>query len=134
MPVPLHVKSHASPGIGVHAPEALVERAAAFGFRALALTDVENLYAQVKFHHACRAFGVRALTGVELRPGFAAHAPGAHAGRLVLLARDHKGYESLCRIVSRRRIAPLPTPDPLASLAGDEAGLFYLSDDASVLA
>jgi DNA polymerase III alpha subunit len=133
MPVPLHVKSHASPGIGVHAPEALAGRAAALGFRALALTDVENLYAQVRFHHACRAFGLRALTGVELRTGFAAHAPGALAGRLVLLARDRAGYESLCRIVSRRRLAPLPTPDPLSSL-GEEAGLFYLSDDVSVLA
>jgi len=134
MPVPLHVKSHASPGIGVHAPEALAERAAQLGFRALALTDVENLYAQVRFHHACRAFGLRALTGVELRAGFAAHAPGAHAGRLVLLARDRAGYESLCRIVSRRRIAALPTPDPLLSSSGDDAGLFYLSDDVAVLA
>src|SRR5512132_381014 len=97
MPSALHVKSHASPGIGIHPPEALVARAVALGYRAIALTDVENLYAQVRFHHAARSYGIHAVTGVELRSGFSARSPGSRSGRLVLLARDRSGFQSLCR-------------------------------------
>ena len=65
----------------------------------MALTDVENLYGQIKFHHAARAYGIKPITGVELRHGYAPARLGSKKGRLVLLARDRSGYESLCRII-----------------------------------
>jgi DNA polymerase III alpha subunit len=83
-----------------------VRRAAGFGYPALALTDVENLYGQVKFHHAARLYGIKPITGVELRSGYAAAKLGRKEGRLILLARDRTGYESLCRILTRRRGYP----------------------------
>jgi DNA polymerase III alpha subunit len=55
--VPLHTKSHYSPGYGVAAVEALVGRVAAHGYAGLALTDVENFYGQVEFHDAARRHG-----------------------------------------------------------------------------
>src|SRR3954451_18670618 len=66
----LHTKSEHSPGYGTATIEGLVHRAVALGYGAAALTDVENLYGQVKFHHAARQCGLRAITGVELRAGY----------------------------------------------------------------
>jgi hypothetical protein len=102
--VPLHVKSEHSLGHGTSSVDALVRRAVGLGFRALALTDVENLHGQVKFHHAARAHGLRAITGVELRSGYGPRSPGRRPGRLILLARDRGGYASLCR--SSAAVAP----------------------------
>jgi DNA polymerase III alpha subunit len=74
--VPLHVKSDYSLGYGTASVDDIVARAAALGYAALALTDIENLYGQVRFHHQCRSRGLRALTGVEdirmvlIRPRF----------------------------------------------------------------
>jgi DNA polymerase III subunit alpha len=132
--VPLHVKSDLSPGYGTASVESLVRQVAALGFPALALTDVENLYGQVRLHRAARAHGVRPITGVELRSGYGPHELGSKAGRLVLLARDRAGYESLCRIITRRRGTVGPsTGDPLGCLEAQPRGLFFLSDDASVI-
>jgi len=44
----------------------------AFGLPALALTDVENLYGQVRFRRAAHACGVKPVTGLELRADYRA--------------------------------------------------------------
>ena len=134
MYAPLHTKSHYSLGDGCTPVEVLVERAAALGYPALGLTDVENLYGQVEFHHAARARGVVPITGVELRGGFGPGDPGLLQGRLILLARDRRGYESLCRIVSSRRCTGFESsPDPVRCLDAFPSGVFYLSDDPEVI-
>ncbi|TMQ33612.1 MAG: PHP domain-containing protein [Planctomycetota bacterium] len=131
---PLHTKSEHSAGYGTASAEELVRRAAAYGYPALALTDVENLYGQVKFHHAARHWGVKPITGVELRSGYGPRMVGRKQGRLVLLARDRAGYEGLCRIITRRRGAAEPQDDePLRCLDAEPRGLFFLSDDAVLL-
>jgi DNA polymerase III subunit alpha len=132
---PLHVRSDRSPGDGTASVLELVRRAAAQGFPALALTDVENLYGQVEFHHAARAHGVRAITGVELRAGYGPRTVGERRGRLILLARDRAGYVSLCRVVTRRRAAARGerTGDPLECLADAPRGVWFLSDDRDVI-
>src|SRR5438552_19069074 len=100
---PVHVKSEYSLGYGTASVDDLAQRASDYGYCALALTDVENLYGQVRFHHAARAIGIKAITGVELRTGFGPNGPANKGGRLILIARDRNGYRSLCRIISRRR-------------------------------
>jgi DNA polymerase III subunit alpha len=136
--IPLHVKSDYSLGYGTASIDELVERAVALGYRSLALTDLENLYAQVRFHHNCRLHGIKPITGVELRPGFdGRRTPGTKKGRVILLALDEVGYGSLCRIVTRRRggihgeKALRGDPLPLAERYPD--GLFLLSDDVEVI-
>ncbi len=132
--VPLHVKSEFSPGYGTASVEELVRRASAFGLPALALTDVENLYGQVRFHRAAHAYGVKPVTGLELRAGYRAGTLGHKAGRLILLARDRMGYESLCRIITRRRGKLRQSEDdPLDCLEADPRGVFFLTDDGSVI-
>ena len=130
----LHCKSVYSLGDGTASVPELVERAARLGYRALALTDVESLAGQIELHCAAKAHGLHAITGVELRGGFSLSQPGSLQGRLTLLARDLRGYESLCRIITTRRCASFEsTPDPLRCLDAFPSGLFYLSDDPEVV-
>ena len=132
--VPLHVKSDYSAGYGTTTVDELVRCAAGHGFAALALTDVENLCGQVQLHRAARAAGLRPITGIELRAGHGPRAVGARAGRLVLLARDREGYQSLCRIVSvRRRDPDRPSPPPIACLQASPRGVLFLSDDPAAI-
>ena len=60
----LHCRSVFSLGDGTATVPELVERAARFGYRALALTDIESLAGQVELHHAARKHGLHAITGV----------------------------------------------------------------------
>jgi DNA-directed DNA polymerase III PolC len=134
MHVPLHVKSDFSAGYGTATIDELVRCAARHGCPAIALTDVENMYGQVHFHLAARALGLRAITGVELRQRHGPRFVGDKLGRLVLLARDRAGYESLCRIVTARRREPAqPSGASTDCLDTNPRGVFFLSDDVSVL-
>src|SRR5437870_5959576 len=131
---PLHTKSEHSPGYGTASVDELLRRAAEYGYPALALTDVENFYGQVKFHHAARLLGVKPITGVELRSGYGPGTLGRKQRRLVVLARDRAGYESLCRIISRRRgTRELQDDDPIHCLDAQPGGVFFLSDDAAII-
>jgi DNA-directed DNA polymerase III PolC len=87
----------------VSSPEALLSRTAKNGGRALALTDVNNLYGVVPFVELAARHGVRPIIGSCLRFG------GQQA---VALVADRAGYRNLCRVISRIR---------LAEAAGEEA-------------
>jgi len=135
------VKSDCSIGYGTDSIDDLVAGAARRGYQVLALTDLENLYCQVRFHHQCRSSGIRPLTGLELRPGFnGRREPGSRRGRIVLLAADRTGYGNLCRIVSIRRGAlgacaghGVAGADPLPLVQRHPGGLYALSDDPEVI-
>jgi error-prone DNA polymerase len=80
---------------GASHPEELVERSAALGYRALALTDECSLAGVVRAHVAAKAAGLALLIGSELRL--------ADGPTLVLLATDREGYGKLSALVSRGR-------------------------------
>ncbi|HEV3262179.1 MAG TPA: DNA polymerase III subunit alpha [Gemmataceae bacterium] len=126
MPVPLHTHSWYSLLEGVAAPEALLERAAACGYTALALTDTNNLYGAVPFTERAHQYGVRPLLGACLRQ---------HRTRCVALVAERVGYRSLCRILSRLHLGCDAVSDVaaprLAELLADNAdGLHVLVSDA----
>jgi len=93
-------------------PEDLVERAAALGYRTLALADRDGVYGAPRFHMAARAAGVRALVGCELTlhlpaPLASAVAPPPPSPSLYVLVQNRTGYRNLCRAVSgAKRTAP----------------------------
>ncbi|HET9759195.1 MAG TPA: PHP domain-containing protein, partial [Nocardioidaceae bacterium] len=62
----LHVASGFSLRYGSSTPAALVERAAALGQPALALTDRDGLYGAVRFVQACSEAGLTPVLGVDL--------------------------------------------------------------------
>jgi error-prone DNA polymerase len=82
---------------GASPPAALAGRAAALGYRALALTDHDNLCGLVAHARACADTGIRPIAGAEVTL-----ADGAH---LTLLARDAQGYRSLASALSHAHLA-----------------------------
>ena len=66
MYIELHAASAFSFLDGASLPEALVERAAALGYPALALLDRDGVYGAPRFHQAARKAGIKAIIGAEL--------------------------------------------------------------------
>ena len=59
----LHTASAFSFLDGASTPEALVERAAALGYSALALLDRDGVYGVPRFHKAAMTAGIRPIIG-----------------------------------------------------------------------
>ncbi|MBR5494334.1 MAG: PHP domain-containing protein, partial [Psychrobacter sp.] len=83
----------------------LIKAAAADDQRALALTDLSNLYATVKFYRACLGAGIKPIIGCEVyvarrRMEDRVHGIDNDPYHLVLLCENRKGYENLCLMVS----------------------------------
>ncbi|KFN49638.1 DNA polymerase III subunit alpha [Arenimonas composti] len=80
----------------IRIPE-LVSRCAALGLPAVAVTDVSNLFALVKFQKAAEGAGVKPIAGADLWIA----GDGGPPSRLTLLCLDRSGYLSLSRLISR---------------------------------
>lgn len=117
--VELHCHSCYSLREGASTPVELLERAAALGYDALALTDHDGLYGAMEFAREAALRGIHPITGVELT------LPDGH--HLTLLAESARGYANLCRLITALRTStasppggpatagvafPLPVQDP----------------------
>ena len=138
----LHVASGFSLRHGASSPAQLVQRAAELGQQTLALTDRDGLYGAVRFALACREHGVAPVLGVDLAVAptgllpdrVATPAPGAQGSaprrrtparggawvaerlpRVVVLARNRRGWAALCRLVSGAHLSG-ERGDPVADL------------------
>ena len=67
--VHLHVASGFSLRYGASTPAALVERASELGQPAMALTNRDGLYGEVRFVQACDEAGIAPVLGVDLAVG-----------------------------------------------------------------
>ncbi|HWS13786.1 MAG TPA: DNA polymerase III subunit alpha [Rhodocyclaceae bacterium] len=140
MPSPafVHLRLHSEYSIvdGLVRIDAAVDRAAADGMPALALTDLGNLFGMVKFYTAARGKGVKPIVGADAWVEEADGGQGRGAGaRLLLLARNRAGYLRLCELLSAAYLAGRARTGraeiPRAALAdGDNAGLIALSGAA----
>ncbi len=105
--VHLHVHSDYSLLDGACRIDRLMDRAAALGMKALALTDHGNLYGAIEFYNQAKAKGIKPLVGCELylsagsrleRTGRSDE--GKNIFHLGLLVRDLTGYQNLLKLVS----------------------------------
>ena len=100
-PLPAYAELHCLSNFtflrGASHPEELVKRAAALGYRALALTDECSLAGAVRAHVAAKDVGLPLVIGSEIRL--------QDGSRLVLLATDREGYGNLAALITlgRRR-------------------------------
>src|SRR3954453_12949810 len=122
---------------GASTPAALVERAAEHGMDTLALTDRDGAYGAVKFVTACMQHGVRPVLGANLAvaqkktgslpersktPARGGAYVDPRLSRVTVLARDGRGWASLCRLISATHLAgergvPVATLDLIAEHA-----------------
>jgi DNA polymerase-3 subunit alpha/error-prone DNA polymerase len=120
-----HLQTHSCYSLlyGVRPVDEMVDAAAARGYGALALTDINNLYGMHDFTEACSRRGVRPVIGVEFRTDDA---------RALVLARDRRGFSRLTRLTSARmREAGFGLS---AALAECSDGLVVISDTPALLA
>ena len=125
MYIELHAASAFSFLDGASLPEALVARAAALGYPALALLDRDGLYGAPRFHLAAKRAGIKAIIGAELT---IALGTSASVFRLPVLVESREGYRNLCRLVSRMKLRSPKGEGALAidELDGHVAGLVAL--------
>jgi error-prone DNA polymerase len=99
----LHCRSNFSFLTGASHPEELIERAAALGYSALAITDECSLAGVVRAHVEAQAQKLHLVIGSEIR--LTLPSSGAAYARLVLLAQTRRGYGNLSHwiTVARRR-------------------------------
>jgi error-prone DNA polymerase len=90
----LHCLSNFSFLRGASHPEELVERAAALGYAALALTDECSLAGAVRAHLAAKEYGLKLIHGSEV---------ALENEKLVLLARDRKSYGAISALITTGR-------------------------------
>src|SRR5688572_2413177 len=84
---------------GASDPEELVERAVELGYSALAITDECSVAGVVRAHVAAKKTKLKLIVGSEITL--------ADGMKLVLLAKDIRGYETLCGLITKaRRAAP----------------------------
>jgi error-prone DNA polymerase len=98
-PLPAYAELHCLSNFtflrGASHPEELVQRAAALGYSALALTDECSLAGVVRAHVAAKDVGLPLVIGSEMRLN--------DGPKLVLLATSREGYGHLSELITRGR-------------------------------
>ena len=129
--VHLHVHTQYSIADATTRVDEMVERAAACGMPALAMTDHDNLHGAVHFHDACKAKGIKPIYGCSM--AIAAMAMGEHVLRtyqINLLAENAQGYQNLLLLISKAwLLAPPGMPARISHdfLAEHAGGLIALT-------
>ena len=121
--IELHASSAFSFLEAASLPEALVERAAALGYPALALVDRDGVYGAPRFYKAAKAAGIKAIVGCEITMEAVASSQYSVASRKPEGERREAGGErpgSAPSALSERRVStrvegpspqsPIPNP------------------------
>ena len=115
--VHLHVHSELTMLEGaIRIPE-LVERCAAMGMPAVALTDRANMFGALQFSRAAKAAGIRPILGAEVTLAESrVDKSKPPLGHVVLLAKTQEGYHNIVRAVSLGWVEGLSTGMPRIDL------------------
>jgi len=111
--IELHARSAFSFLRGASLPEEYATICKAFGQTSMALTDVDGVYGSARFHGAANKAGLHAHVGSEITL--------SDGGRCTVLVKSRKGYQNLCRLVTRMKLRPgakhpKPGQEPAASV------------------
>jgi error-prone DNA polymerase len=127
--VELHARSAFSFLQGASLPEALTLACAQRELPGMALLDRNGVYGAPRFHMAAKKLGVQAHIGAEVSIG---EIPRESSPVLPLLASSRRGYQNLCRVISRTKLRvekPAPSAASLADLEEHAEGLICLTGD-----
>ena len=95
----LHVHSEYSLHDGIVRIDELIEKAKKFRMPAVAITDMANLFAMVKFYQAAESAGIKAIIGSEVWLENENDNKNPH--RLILLCQKNQGYHNLIQLISQ---------------------------------
>ena len=97
----VHLRLHSEFSIvdGIVRIDDAVKRACADGMPALALTDLSNTFALVKFYTGARKQGVKPVIGCDV--WITNETNRDQPSRLLLLCKNSEGYHNLCELLAR---------------------------------
>lgn len=102
----VHLHNHSEYSLldGLSKIRPMVERVKELGMNALAVTDHGALYATINFYKTCKELEVKPIIGCEIyvaqRSRHDKTADDKDYNHLILLAKDHRGYKNLMKLVS----------------------------------
>jgi error-prone DNA polymerase len=102
--VELHARSAFSFLQGASLPEDYGETAAKLDIPAMALLDRDGVYGSPRFFAAMKKHGLKGHTGAEVRC--------TDGGYYPLLVKNRKGYQNLCRLITRTKLRTPKHPKP----------------------
>jgi error-prone DNA polymerase len=112
--VELHAASAFSFLEGASRPEDLISRAKELELSAIALVDRDGVYGAPRFHMAAKSVGVHPHVGAEISvegfgnraglPSWLPDSTSARPVRLTVLVESRKGYQNLCRLITRYKL------------------------------
>ena len=116
--VELHARSAFSFLRGACVPEDYARCCAEFGQPGMALLDIDGVYGAPRFHQAMQKAGTRPHLGAEVTCTDGARYP--------LLVTSQRGYQNLCRMISRMKLrtAKHPKPGQEAAVTQEELSEF----------
>ena len=104
----LHLHSQYSLLDGVNKVSEVVYHAQKLGQPAIAITDHGNMHGAVEFYDSAMKAGIKPIIGCELYINSVSrferktkHQGGAGNNHLTVLAKNMKGYQNLCKLVTR---------------------------------
>ena len=97
----VHLRTHTEFSLsdGLLKISGMMEKAAASDMPAMAVTDLSNLYATVKFYQKAQNAGIKPIIGVDILVFNEDKTEAPH--RLTLLCQTNDGYQNLLKLVSR---------------------------------
>ncbi len=97
----VHLRMHSEYSIvdGIVRLDAAVAKAAADGQPAIAITDLSNTFAYIKFYKAARAAGIKPILGADV--WITNDQDRDRPFRLLLLVQSNEGYRNLCELITR---------------------------------
>jgi error-prone DNA polymerase len=128
MYVELHAASAFSFLQGASLPEALVDRAAALGYGAIALVDRDGLSGVPRFHKAAIAAGLKPIIGADLTIDGSSGVAHRSSFMLPVLVSSRTGYQNLSRLITTMKLGAPKGEGALAleTLEGRVGGLVAL--------
>jgi DNA-directed DNA polymerase III PolC len=88
---------------GTCAPQQLVDKAERWGWKVLALTDINNTCCTYEFIRRCKEKGIKPIVGIDFRDE-------EHRCLYVGLAKNAEGFRELCAWLSKHSLEGKPLP------------------------
>ena len=126
----VHLRLHTEYSLsdGIITLPALMATTSAFGMNAIAITDISNLYATVKFYQEAFKAKIKPIIGVDV--WITNDAKAKENYRLTLLCQNNQGYKNLLELISKSYLDGQTTGKPLIEkswLESFSTGLIALS-------
>lgn len=109
----------------------LVDQAKARGYKAIALTDINNLYGSIDFYKYAKKIGIKPIIGLTIEAAGIIDVENKYP--LLLLAKNNDGYQHLIKISSK--VMSEKEPVALADMKSWLSDLFIITpaSDAEIL-